>query len=53
MWNRLYPSAKNFAEAQKFHLNNKFNKPLVIVGPSGVGKSTLYQSFKEAYPDKV
>ena len=41
LWSRLYPSARTFEEANEMHFKNKFNKPLVICGPSGVGKGTL------------
>ena len=41
MWNRLYPSAKTFEEAERRHMENKCNKPLVVCGPSGAGKGTL------------
>ena len=53
MWNKLYPAAKTLVEANKLHTMNKLSKPLVIVGPSGSGKSVLNNSFLEHFPDKV
>lgn len=32
--------------------NNLFNKLLVIVGPSGVGKGTLITKIRQEYPEK-
>ena len=53
LWNRLYPAARTFEEANELHMKNKFNKPLIICGPSGVGKGTLTQSYLRHFQDQV
>ena len=53
LWSRLYPAARTFEEAFELHTKNKFNKPLIICGPSGVGKGTLTQSYLKKFPDKM
>lgn len=44
--------AKNGTTLSEFHERQKF-RPLVILGPSGVGKGTVIQRLiKDSYPDR-
>jgi len=44
---------KNLIIDSKKFLNEKKNKPLVIVGPSAVGKDTMINRFIKKYPDVI